>query len=162
MTHPTIIIGAGIVGVATAIWLQRAGHQVILIDREGPAAGASFGNGGVLAAAAIVPVTGPGLLTQVPRLLFDKTQPLFVKWHYLPRLLPWLMKYLAHANQKDTRKIAAALSPMIKEALADHQALAAGTKAEKWLKDSHFLYLYQDKQAFEKERFGWELRAENG
>ena len=54
-----VVIGAGIVGVSTAIWLQRDGHKVVLIDREGPAAGASFGNGGVLVPSGIIPVNSP-------------------------------------------------------------------------------------------------------
>ncbi|MBV1926977.1 MAG: FAD-dependent oxidoreductase, partial [Rhodobacteraceae bacterium] len=82
------IVGAGIVGVSTAIWLQRAGHKVILIDRAGPAEGTSFGNGGVLASCGIVPVTAPGLLAKAPKMLFSPNQPLFLKWGYLPRLLP--------------------------------------------------------------------------
>ena len=51
------IVGAGIVGVSTALWLQRDGHRVILIDRKGPGEGTSHGNGGVLASCAVVPVT---------------------------------------------------------------------------------------------------------
>ncbi|MCP5101671.1 MAG: FAD-dependent oxidoreductase, partial [Chloroflexi bacterium] len=61
MKQKTIaIIGAGIVGVSSAIWLQREGYKVKLIDREGPAAGTSYGNGGVLASCAVVPVNAPG------------------------------------------------------------------------------------------------------
>ena len=111
------VVGAGIVGVSTAIWLQRAGHEVILIDRAGPAEGTSHGNGGVLASCAIVPVTGPGLLRKAPRMLFDPRAPLFLKWGYLPRLAPWLMRYLRHANAPDTARIAAALAPLIGNSL---------------------------------------------
>lgn len=77
--HHIAIVDAGIVGVSTAIWLQRAGRRVTLVDRVGPGDGASFGNGGVLAAAAITPVTVPGLLRTAPRMLFDPNQPLFLK-----------------------------------------------------------------------------------
>ena len=59
------IIGAGIVGVSTAVWLQRAGHQVTIIDEKGPAGGTSYGNAGVLAASSIVPVTVPAQLSEV-------------------------------------------------------------------------------------------------
>ena len=84
------IIGAGIVGVSTAIWLQRGGHRVILIDRKGPGEGTSHGNGGVLATCSMVPVTGPGLIRKAPGMLMNPDQPLFLKWGYLPRLMPWL------------------------------------------------------------------------
>ena len=63
-----IVVGAGIVGLSTALWLQRAGRRVLLVDREGPAAGTSYGNAGVLAAASIVPVTVPGLWKKAPRM----------------------------------------------------------------------------------------------
>ncbi|RZW06054.1 MAG: FAD-dependent oxidoreductase, partial [Rhodobacteraceae bacterium] len=55
-----VIVGAGIVGVSTAIWLLRDGHRVTLIDRKGPAEGTSHGNGGVLASSSVIPVTVPG------------------------------------------------------------------------------------------------------
>ena len=79
MQQPVVVvIGAGIVGVSTAIWLQRAGVKVTLVDRGGPASGTSYGNAGVLAAAAVVPVTVPGLIGKAPGMLLDKNQPLFL------------------------------------------------------------------------------------
>ncbi len=156
------IVGAGIVGVSTAIELQRDGHDVILIDKAGPAEGASHGNGGVLASCAVVPVTSPGLLSKAPRMLFDPNQPLFLKWGYLPRLTPWLVRYLKHANASDTTRISQALAPIIGDSLADHQALAAGTGAEKWIHPSDYLYVYRDRAAFEGDAFGWELRRKAG
>ncbi len=165
MTGPgktVAVIGAGIVGVATAIWLQRDGHKVILIDRKAPGEGASHGNGGVLASCAVVPVTVPGLLAKAPRMLFDPNQPLFLKWAYLPRLLPWLARYLRHANAEAVRHRAEALFPIIGDSLADHQALAGGTGAEKWIVPSDYLYLYADRAHFEKDAFGWDVRRSLG
>ncbi|QHQ36336.1 NAD(P)/FAD-dependent oxidoreductase [Algicella marina] len=157
-----VIVGAGIVGVSTAIWLQRAGHSVTLVDRIGPAGGTSHGNGGVLASCAIVPVTGPGLIAKAPSMLLDRRQPLYLKWPYLPFLLPWLAKYLAHANEADTRRIAAALAPIIGESLADHQALAAGTGAERWLVPGDYLYVYGSRSQFEADALTWEIRRAHG
>ncbi|MDJ0821816.1 MAG: FAD-binding oxidoreductase, partial [Paracoccaceae bacterium] len=156
------VIGAGIVGVSTAIWLQRDGYKVILLDREGPAAGASQGNGGVLASCSVIPVTTPGLLGKAPKMLFSPNQPLFLKWSYLPKLLPWLIRYLGTANAKDVRKRAAALTPIIGDSLADHQALAAGTGAERWILPSDYLYLYNNRAHYEGDAFGWSVRKENG
>lgn len=156
------VIGAGIVGVATAIWLQRMGQRVTLIDLDGPAAGASRGNGGVLASCAVVPVTGPGLFTKAPRMLLDPHQPLFLRWRYLPRLAPWMMRYLSHANATDTRRIATALAGLIGTSLADHQALAQGTGAENFVVPSDYVYLYSNRSAFEADSFGWGLRRSCG
>jgi D-amino-acid dehydrogenase len=156
------IIGAGIVGVSTAIWLQRAGHQVTLIDRIGPAGGTSFGNGGVLASCAIVPVTVPGLIKKAPRMLFDPNQPLFLRWPYLPRLMPWLVRYLGHATADGAAATAAALAPIIGDSLADHQALSSGTGAERWIVPSDYLYVYRDREHYQSDAFGWRLRREHG
>jgi len=156
------IIGAGIVGVSAAVWLQRAGHAVTLIDRAGPAEGTSFGNGGVLASCAVVPVAVPGLWAKAPEMLFHPEQPLFLKWRYLPKLLPWLARYLRHANAEDARRTAAALFPIIGDSLADHQALADGTKAARHIAPSDYLYVYRSRRGFEADAFGWSLRAAHG
>ena len=156
------IIGAGIVGVSTAIWCLRDGHDVILIDKKGPAEGTSVGNGGVLASCSIVPVTVPGLLKKAPRMLFDRNQPLFLKWSYLPKLAPWLIRYLKHANADDVRKRASAMTPIIGDSLADHQALAEGTGAEHWIKPSDYLFVYRNRDHYAGDAFGWKVRAENG
>jgi D-amino-acid dehydrogenase len=163
MERQTIaIVGAGIVGVSTALWLQRDGHDVILIDREGPGEGTSFGNGGVLAACSMVPVTGPGLIFKAPRMLFGPNQPLFLKWGYLPKLAPWLIKYLSHANAKDTRRIAEAVAPIVADSLAEHQSLAAGTGAERWVVPSDYLFVYNDRAHFESDAFAWDIRRRHG
>ncbi|MEM6637323.1 MAG: FAD-dependent oxidoreductase [Pseudomonadota bacterium] len=162
MTRTVAIIGAGIVGVSTAIWALREGLKVILIDREGPAAGTSFGNGGVLASCSVVPVSTPGLLGKAPRMLMDPNQPLFLKWRYLPRLLPYLTRYLRHANATDARKRAEAMVPIIGESLADHLALADGTGAEAWIKPSDYLFLYEDRTHYESDAFGWDTRRDLG
>ena len=156
------IVGAGIVGVSTAIWLQRMGHRVVLIDRAGPAAGASHGNGGVLASASIVPVTVPGLIRRAPRMALDPTQPLYVRWGHLPRMAPWLARYLRHANARDAARIAAALAPIVGDSLEDHRALAQGTGAERWIVPSDYLFLYRDRAAYEADGFAWGLRREHG
>ncbi|CAD0183471.1 D-amino acid dehydrogenase small subunit [Ruegeria sp. THAF57] len=156
------IIGAGIVGVSAAIWLQRDGHRVILIDKAGPGEGTSYGNGGVLASCSIVPVTVPGLLRKAPKMLFSPSQPLFMKWGYLPKLLPWLTQYLKHANANDVERIAAALTPIVGDSLNDHEALAKGTGAEKWIVPSDYLFLYENRAQFEGDAFGWEIRRKHG
>ena len=162
MSKTIAIIGAGIVGVSTALWLQRDGHHVILIDRAAPGEGASFGNGGVLASCSIVPVTGPGLIRKAPYMALSRNQPLFLKWGYLPRLAPWLIKYLRRANATDARQTAAAVREIVGDSLADHQALARGTRAEKWIVPSDYLFIYNDRAHYQTDAFGWSVRREHG
>ena len=159
---PVIIVGAGIVGVSTAIWLQRYGVNTVLIDRHGPATGTSYGNAGVLASCAVVPVTVPGLIRKAPGMLFSRNQPLFLKWRYLPTLLPWLRKYLSHCNIADVSRIADALVPIVGNSLADHQSLAAGTQAEKWIVPGPYIFGYRDRAHFRADALGWQIRNTHG
>ncbi len=162
MSKPVIVIGAGIAGVSAAIWLQREGRDVMLIDSHSPGEGASFGNAGVLAACSVVPVTTPGLAAKIPAYAFDRDSPLFVLWRRLPFFAPWLLRYLLHANDKDTRRAAAGLADIVCDAVSQHRDLAAGTPAEKWLRDSCYLFAYSDRAAYEKDGYVWSLRREAG
>lgn len=162
MSLPIVIIGAGIVGVSAAIWLQRDGHDVVLVDRQQPGEGASYGNAGVLASCSVVPITVPGLFAKAPRMLLDPGQPLFLKWSYVPKLLPWLTRYLSHCRPEETKRIAAALYHVVGDSLSDHQALAEGTGAEKWLVPSDYLFAYRDRAHYESDAFAWSVRRAHG
>ncbi len=162
MSQHVIVIGAGIVGASTALWLQRAGATVTVVDREGWASGTSQGNAGVLASVAMVPVTGPGLIAKAPGMLLNPDYPLFLRWSYLPKLLPWLRKYLANANDADTRRIAADLTPIVSDSVDQHFALTEGTAAAAFLEKSDYSYAYKDRAAFEADAYSWALRAQHG
>jgi len=157
-----IVTGAGIVGVSTAIWLQRAGFAVTLLDREGPAAGTSYGNAGILAASAVVPVTEPGIIKKACKMVLNPNEPLFLRWSYLPRLLPFLIPYLRTANHKDLDRIAGGLSQMMHDTAEQHIALAKGTHAEKFLKTGDYLFVYKDKRAYQKDHLSWSTRRKFG
>lgn len=156
------VIGAGIVGVSTALWLLREGHEVVLVDKAGPGEGTSFGNAGLLASAATLPVPGPGLLRKAPRMALDPRQPLYLRWRHLPALLPWLRKYLRHANADAAKARADAILPLIGDSLADHQALAAGTEADQYVIPCEYLHAYADRSGFDADRFSWDLRKAQG
>lgn len=156
------VIGAGIVGVSTAIWLQRAGFKVILIDREGIASGASYGNAGILACSGIIPVTTPGLLFKAPKMLLDPNQPLFLKWSYFPKIMPWLVKFLRKANVSDMTRITSQLHTVMYDSVDQHMALAKGTGAEKFIKHSGYFHGYDSKAEFDKDKLYWDTLKQVG
>lgn len=157
-----IVIGGGIVGMSTAIWLQRTGRNVTVIDRGEAAGRASFGNAGVLASSSVIPVPVPGIARKIPTMLLNPKEPLFVKWPYLPRLAPWAIRYLAHSKAGEVRRIAAALQPIIGNSLEDHLALARGTAAENRIIPSDFTFMYKDRKMFAKDSFSWAIKKELG
>lgn len=157
-----IVAGAGIVGISTAIWLQRAGHTVTIVDREGPAAGTSYGNAGVLASGAIVPVTTPDLWRKAPAMVLNKNSPLFLKWSYLPKMLPFLWKFLRHASDSHVTGFATTMAGLLHDSVDQHRALAAGTGAEDFITEEDFCFGYATKESFDADAYGWKIRQENG
>lgn len=162
MSQQVIVIGAGIVGVSTGIWLRRFGADVTLVDRAAPGQGTSYGNAGVLAACSMVPVTAPGLIAKAPGMLLNPDFPLFLRWAHLPRLVPWLMKYLGNANDADTRRIARDLTPIVADAVEQHKALTHQTDAAHWVTDSDYHFAYATRAAFDADGYTWALRKAAG
>ncbi|HAB39605.1 MAG TPA: FAD-dependent oxidoreductase [Rhodobacteraceae bacterium] len=153
-----LVAGAGIVGISSAIWLQRAGHKVTVVDRKGPASGTSYGNAGVLAAGAIVPVTIPSLITKAPLMLFDKDSPLFLKWFYLPKLVSFLPKYMSFATNAHVDYYSQAMSTLLLDSAAQHRALALGTAAERFIYEDDYCFGYATKASFEADKYSWQKR----
>ncbi len=164
MTKPQniIVIGAGINGVSTAIWLRRSGHEVTLLDKDGPGAGASYGNAGLLAQWAMIPVNTPDLRKTAPKYLLNPKSPLFLDWLSLPRLTPWLVKFLSHSTPAKSRRMIEGLIPLVTDSVSQHQALTRGTRAEGFIALSDFSYAYETRAAFDADRYGWEFRTAAG
>ena len=95
MAERATIIGAGIVGICTAISLLEKGFEVVLVDRDGPAEGASHGNAGVISPWTCVPQSMPGTWRSIPKWLLDPEGPVALRWGYLPKFIPWALKFLA-------------------------------------------------------------------
>lgn len=159
---PVVVIGAGIVGISTAIWLQRKHVPVVLLERLEPGAGSSFGNAGVLAASAVVPVATPSLPRNAPRMLFDANEPLFLRWSSAPALAPWLLSFLSNCAPAKVERISRLVHRLTSDAISEHQALAQGTGAERYVVPSEYWYLYRSKADFAGEAFSWRVRKSCG
>ena len=88
-----IVIGAGIVGTATARALQRAGHAVTLVDSGEPGKATSYGNAGFIAIDHVLPLARPSVLKRVPQMLTDRSGPLTVHPPSIPYLVPWMARF---------------------------------------------------------------------
>ena len=159
-----IVVGAGITGVSAAEWLRRDGHQVTLIDRVRPGdpAQASHGNAGILGRSGVVPVSVPGLVWKAPGMLLDRDSPLYLRLGHLPRLMPWLLRFLWNGRRGKVEEIACGLAPLVGDSVDQHLALARGTPAERFIRHGFYTAIYRDRAAFEKDSFGFALRRAHG
>ncbi|HTO84775.1 MAG TPA: FAD-dependent oxidoreductase, partial [Methylomirabilota bacterium] len=142
------VIGAGIVGVATALYLQRDGHRVTLIDRLGPGEGTSKGNAAVIAVESCVPVATPGIVKRVPGMLLDPLGPLAIRWSYLPRLAPWLWEFVRASSPARVEEISIALRALLVQAVDAYMPLLRGAGLEDMLKRTGWLGVYETEKKF--------------
>jgi len=95
-------------------------------------------------------------------MLFNPNEPVFLRWSYLPKLLPFLIPYLGNANHRDMMRIAAGLGDMMHDTADQHIALAKGTPAEKYLKTGDYLFVYENEQAYVEDHIAWDTRRKCG
>jgi glycine/D-amino acid oxidase-like deaminating enzyme len=159
---PVIVIGAGIVGLCCATYLQRDGRKVVVIDPGGPGEGASYGNAGGLNGSSIVPVAMPGVLAKVPHWLLDPEGPLSIRLHYLPRLLPWLYRFVRAGRPELVRAQARALRGLLAPTVDMYRALAASVGTGDLIQRSGLLVVYRSEASFAADAEANRLRAANG
>ncbi|MSO92527.1 MAG: FAD-binding oxidoreductase [Rhodospirillales bacterium] len=143
------IVGAGAIGLSCAIHLQRAGFAVEIFDPRGPGEGCSSGNAGVIATAEVLPFGRPSILRQVPRMLFDPLGPLVIRWGYLPRFAPWLLRFIAACRPGEVERLAQAITSLLVEAVPSWREIVKGTDGERLLVSRGWLRLYGSKSALE-------------
>lgn len=160
---PTAVVaGAGMIGVCCALFLQRDGYCVTLIDRQGPGEGASYGNGSMLTCEAVVPIQTPGIVWRVPGMLLDPLGPLSVRWRYLPRLVPWLTRFLRESRWPRVEAASIALARLLDQALLDFDPLLRQAGAEAMVRRTGFLMVYESEAGFRRAAPLIELQRRRG
>jgi D-amino-acid dehydrogenase len=138
-----LVVGAGIVGTCCALWLQRHGFAVTLLDRNEAGSGCSAGNAGILHSGSVLPLATPGILRRVPQMLLDPDGPLVIRWRYGLSLIPWLTRLVSHATPAEVTRISHALSDLLRSALDATRALIADAGAMHLLRDQGELYVFR-------------------
>ena len=157
-----VIIGGGIMGISTALHLIRRGCDVTIIEKEIDGKSASYGNASWLSSPSITPVLTPGGIYKIPKMLFSKNGPLFLKFPGTLKIIPWLLKYLTYSSPKKVNYISKHLAPLLANSVTEHKNLAEGTEAGKWIEDSPFLFIYKNKSDFTNDSFTWNIRKKHG
>ena len=144
-----VVVGAGVVGTATARALQREGRQVVLVDSDEPGRATSFGNAGFIAIDHVLPLARPGTLKKIPQMLMDRDGPLTVHPPSIPRLLPWMARFaLASANPAEVRKGIDSFGPLMAEANIAWKAEIQASGLGELFRSQGMLYVYESEQAF--------------
>ena len=156
------VIGAGIVGICCACYLQKSGFQVTLVDREEPAMQTSFGNAGGISPGSVTPLGMPGIWKQIPRWLLDDNAPLVIKGRYLPKALPWLARFALQSRPSRVRQISKALEALNSPTFHAYQPLLEDAALTQLFHQSGQLFLYRNRQDMDKDTLTHELRLDGG
>jgi D-amino-acid dehydrogenase len=157
-----VVVGAGVVGLCSGLHLLRAGRSVLVVERDRPGAGASGHNGGIFAAGECVPTATGSVLRSVPRMLLDPDSALALRWSYLPRVLPWLLRFAAAARPAAVERISIALQSLTARSLAAYRDLIGDSPAGEQIRSSGYLHAYLSDEVFRALSAEHELRVRRG
>ncbi len=166
MTDPKasqiLVIGAGIIGVTTALRLQSQGHSVRLLDRKGVAAETSRGNAGAFALSDIEPIATPGILRKAPGWLLDPLGPLSVPPAYALTIAPWMLRFWRASWRGNYAAAVDAQSQMMQHASAALERLITEVSGEAMMRREGQLQLFESDKEFRASLPTWAARKQHG
>jgi len=156
------VIGAGIVGCSCALWLQRKGFAVTLIDPEDPGSGTSSGNAGTIADYGCIPVNSPALLRRLPSLLFSSDSPLSLNLAYVLSHPAWMIEFLMNCRQHKVDRITRLLGKLLAKVHEGLDPLLDMADARDLLSQQGFMHVYRDQSEFNAAKRSNQARREQG
>ncbi|SDA73239.1 FAD-binding oxidoreductase [Sinorhizobium sp. NFACC03] len=157
-----IVIGAGVVGLSAAIAAQARGLSVTVLDREGPAAGASAGNAGAFAFTDILPLASPGILKKAPKWLLDPLGPLSVPPAYAVQIAPWMFRFWRACSPGRVAHSTTAQTAIMDLSKAELEPFLTATGTLPMLRKEGNLQVYESEAELKASLPGWKARSEHG
>ena len=157
-----IVVGAGVQGLSSALALLARGLSVTVLDREGPAAGASAGNAGAFAFTDILPLASPGILRKAPRWLIDPLGPLSVPPAYALRIAPWMYRFWRACAPANVARSTAAQVALMELSKSELEPFLTATDTLRMLRKEGNLQVYESEAELRASLPGWQARADNG
>ena len=145
------VIGAGIQGVCISLCLVKKGFRVTLIDRDEPGSSASYGNAGHFSPYASVPINRPDVLIDVPAMLFSATGPLSLKWNYVPKMIPWFIKFIKNCSRKKMMHTAKYMHQILDLALPAYDDLFKEIDISGLVENKGIIYFWTNKDLKSRE-----------
>ena len=162
MSRDVVIVGAGVVGLSIALAAQARGLAVRVIDREGPAAGASAGNAGAFAFTDILPLASPRIIRQAPKWLLDPLGPLSVPPSYALRIAPWMWRFWRASRPAQVRASTVAQAALMDLSRAELEPALERDGLGHMLRRDGQLQVYEGQREFDASLPGWKARADHG
>ena len=162
MAKNITIIGAGIVGIATASYLRRDGHAVTVVDSRPPGEYCSFGNAGILSPGSCVPQAMPGVLGKVPGYLSDPLGPLAIRPAHFFKALPWFLRLVAASRRTRVEQIADALRPLLQQTFEAYAPLVKNAAVADMIRQTGYVVAYATRAGFAGDALPWKLRRDRG
>jgi D-amino-acid dehydrogenase len=146
------VIGAGIQGVCISLCLIKKGFEVTLIDREDPGKeSASYGNAGHFSPYASVPVNRPDILADVSTMLLSSTGPLALKWNYVPKMIPWFIKFIKNCSKKNMLHTTKYMHQILDLALPAYDELFEDISVSELVESKGIIYFWTNKDLKSRE-----------
>ena len=152
------IIGAGIQGVSNALYLQKKGFQVTLFDRDEPGNSATYGNAGHFSPYASVPLNRPDVLADIPAMLLSSRGPVALKWNYVPKMIPWFLKFAINCTNKNMMHTAKNMHQILELALPAFDELFDEVDIGGLVENKGIMYFWNDQNLKSREL---EIRIRN-
>jgi len=140
------VVGAGIQGVCISLFLIKKGFKVTLIDRDEPGKNsASYGNAGHFSPYACVPLNRPDILVDIPSMLLSTTGPLALKWNYVPRMIPWFLKFMKNCSKKKMLHTTKYMHQILDLALPAYDELFQDINISELVENKGIIYFWTEK-----------------
>lgn len=151
MDFDVIVLGAGIVGVSSALHLQDRGRRVALVDRRAPGEETSFGNAGLIERSSIVPYAFPRKLGTLLRYARNQSTDLYWDYRALPSFATWLARFWWESSPQRLAGAARDMLPLIRQSGAEHEALIARADVASLVHAHGWIEGFRTHAAFERE-----------
>jgi D-amino-acid dehydrogenase len=163
MDFDVIVLGAGIVGVSSALHLQDRGRRVALVDRRGPGEETSFGNAGLIERSSVVPYGFPRRLGTLLRYARNQSTDLYWDYKAIPSYASWLARFWWHSSPQRLAAAARDMLPLIQHSVTEHDALIARAGLGALVHDGGWIEAFRTQTEFDTEAAAAEVSArENG
>jgi|TARA_B110000438_G_scaffold146035_1_gene140601 D-amino-acid dehydrogenase len=146
------IIGAGIQGVCSGLFLIKKGFKVTLFDNNEPGKlSASYGNAGHFSPYASIPLNRPDILADVPAMLMSSKGPLALKWNYIHKMIPWFYQFIKNCSKKKMMHTAKYMHQILDLAIPTYDELFKEIDISELVENKGIMYIWNDQNLKSRE-----------